>query len=99
LASWSICETLGNSKDNRDSYRSHSSCNCPACEALGLLMLSVAIPYSDLAAYECQSFRCGYDFIWRKRRVRLDFHEIVLTSPQVCFRKDTDTDDLHFFDH
>jgi|Kansoi200Nextera_1026148.scaffolds.fasta_scaffold04411_1 hypothetical protein len=38
-------------------------------------MLSVGILYSDLAVYQYQSFRCDYDFIWRERRVRLDFQE------------------------
>ena len=51
-------------------------------------MLSVAIPYSDLVAYQCQSFRSGYDFIRSKRRVRLDFQEIILTIPEFAFRKD-----------
>jgi hypothetical protein len=44
LASWLVCETLGNSRDNCESYRNHSNPNCPACEALGLPMLGVAMP-------------------------------------------------------
>ena len=51
-------------------------------------MLSVAIPYSDLVAYQGQSFRSGYDFIRSKRRVRLNFQEIILTIPEFAFRKD-----------
>jgi hypothetical protein len=51
-------------------------------------MLSVAIPYSGLVAYQCQSFRSGYDFIRSKRRVRLDFQEIILTIPEFAFRKE-----------
>jgi hypothetical protein len=62
-------------------------------------MLSVAIPYSDLAAYQCQSFRGGYDFIWRERRVRLDFYEIVLTIPEFAFRKDAKLAGLSAIDH
>jgi hypothetical protein len=62
-------------------------------------MLGVAIPYSDLAAYQCQSFRCGYDFIWRKRRVRLDFHKIVLTIPEFTFPKDAKLAGLSTIDH
>jgi hypothetical protein len=62
-------------------------------------MLSVAIPYSDFVAYQCQSFRCGYDFIWRKRRVRLDFHEIVLTIPEFAFGKDAKLAGLSAIDH
>jgi hypothetical protein len=44
LASWLVCETLGNSRDNCDSYRNHSNSNCPACEALSLPMLGIAMP-------------------------------------------------------
>jgi hypothetical protein len=62
-------------------------------------MLSVAIPYSDFVAYQCQSLRCGYDFIWRKRRVRLDFHEIVLTILEFAFGKDAKLAGLGPIDH
>jgi hypothetical protein len=62
-------------------------------------MLSVAIPYSDLAAYQCQSFRCSYDFIWRTRRVRLDFLEIVLTIPEFALSKDAKLAGLSAIDH
>jgi hypothetical protein len=50
-------------------------------------MLSVTVPYRDLVAYQCQSFRCGYDFVWRKRGVRLDLQEIILTIPKFALRK------------
>jgi hypothetical protein len=44
LASWLVCETLANSRDNCDSHRNHSHRNCPACQALRLPMLGVAMP-------------------------------------------------------
>ena len=62
-------------------------------------MLSGGILYSDLAVYQCQSFRCDYDFIWRERRVRLDFQEIVLTIPEFAFRKDAKLVGLGPIDH
>jgi hypothetical protein len=62
-------------------------------------MLSVGILYSDLAVYQYQSFRCDYDFIWRERRVRLDFQEIVLTIPEFAFRKDAKLIGLGPIDH
>jgi hypothetical protein len=62
-------------------------------------MLSVAIPYSELVAYQCHSFRCGYDFIWRKRRVRLDFQKIVLTIPEFALCKDAKLAGLSPIDH
>jgi hypothetical protein len=44
LASWLVCATLGNSRDNCESSRNHSNSNCPAREALGLAMTGVAVP-------------------------------------------------------
>jgi hypothetical protein len=62
-------------------------------------MLSVAMPYCDLGAYQCQSFRRGYEFICRDRRVRLDFQEIVLTIPKFFLSKDPQLAGLSAIDH
>ena len=43
------------------------------------------MPSVDLTAYQCQSFRCGYYFIWRKHRVSLDFQAVILTIPEFAF--------------
>ena len=62
-------------------------------------MLGVAMSYIDLTAYECQSFRCSYDFTWRKRRVRLNFQEIILTIPEFALGKDSKLAGLSAIDH
>jgi hypothetical protein len=62
-------------------------------------MLGVAMSYIDLTAYECQSFRCSYDFIWRKRRVRLNFQEIIFTIPEFALGKDGKLAGLSAIDH
>jgi hypothetical protein len=62
-------------------------------------MLGVAMSYIDLTAYKCQSFRGSYNFIWRKRRVRLNFQEIILTIPKFAVRKDAKFGGLSAIDH
>ena len=94
-----MCEKLGNSRGNCGSHRNHSKRNCPAGEALSLPVLGVAMSYIDFTAYECQSFRCSYDFTWRKGRVRLDFQEIIFTIPEFALHKDAKLAGLGAIDH
>jgi hypothetical protein len=62
-------------------------------------VLGVAMSQIDLTAYECESFRCSYDFIWRKRRVRLNFQEIIFTIPEFALGKDAKLARLSAADH
>ena len=94
-----MCEKLGNSRGNCGNHRNHSKRNCPAGEALSLPVLGVAMSYIDFTAYECQSFRCSYDFTWRKGRVRLDFQEIIFTIPEFALHKDSKLAGLGAIDH
>ena len=62
-------------------------------------MLGVAMPCSDLGAYQCQSFRRGHEFIRRNCRVRLDFQEIVLPIPEFFLSIDRQMAGLSAIDH
>src|SRR5262252_6136426 len=85
--------------NNGRRHSNNSNSNRPACEALRLLVSGVAMPAINLTADQYQSFRCGYGFIWRKRRVRPDFQKIVLTTPEFALRKDTKLTGLSTINH